>query len=303
MSLVGLAAILATSLSAGSVTCATAPGSGALPNSSTWSSCPSYVSTAPFTPPFAVADYLYWGASSPSGFGDGVDLGFNPPGYAQTTGGIGVAVTANLTGYSGLELQRADDSYYVYSSTNHKWEVLSSAPDLAHAAQSYGNFRAPSSPGDTPIYGDQLLGNSTGAGTITVTFPTTAVYDAALRISSATSADFMATMLAYDGTTLVGSSGLLTSGDPGGVCGSLTTLNASNNPVPCDTAPLLAIGGDGPITSVVISANGASGIWLDTLMLDADNPNPTPEPGMLFLLGGGLGLVFLSRLRKTRASR
>jgi hypothetical protein len=65
----------------------------------------------------------------------------------------------------------------------------------------------------------------------------------------------------------------------------------------------LAIGGDGPITSVVISANGASGIWLDTLMLDADNPNQTPEPGMLFLLGGGLGLVFLSRLRKTRASR
>jgi hypothetical protein len=322
VSIVGLALALAASAfadPAGSVICAAVSGPGALPG---WSSCPSYVSTAPFTPPFTVTDYLDWGAPNviggvfnpvkgESGFGDQI-VGNDPqqPIYGQTNTGNGVTVALNQV-YSGNynDLYRADNTIYAWSTSISGWTAPGSngVPNTDTFA---GHFGAPSTPSSTPAYGDRLLGTILGSGGAIVISFTQPVYDVAFRVSSGSSsgtsvdANFIGTMVAYSGTggtgSVLGSSAVDATG-LGGTCTGLQSL--SPNPVPCNDAPLLEIGNDGAISSIEVSSNSANGIWLDTLQLDDGNPSPVPEPGVLFLMGGGLGLVIVSRLRKNRASR
>jgi hypothetical protein len=184
-----------------------------------------------------------------------------------------------------------------------------------------GHFWAPTSTSTfdpNRPYGDRLIGNSGGIGSFILTFSGTAVYGVGMRVSpggSDPNETFTATITAYNSSnSIIGVSEVVNSGDVGtGVGGVCTAVTDNPTTSICDDAPFLAIWGYGQISYVIVNVSdvaGASGpctncgSWLDTLDLDS-NPadNPVPEPSLLFLTGGGLGLLSIARLRKTRRSR
>jgi hypothetical protein len=304
--LVGLALALASSAFAGSVICTT----GASLGSQGAMACPNYSS-----PPFLVTDFVDWGAapsgSGESGFGDGILNNFSAaPWVARTNTGIGVTVALDVT-YGGTDnnLYRADNTIWAWSSTFNGWTSPGASGSGIPGTDTFaGHFGAPAIFSDTPIYGDRLLGTRLGSGGAFVISFSTPVYDVGFRISSGGATinqDFIAYMLAYSGPgetgSLLGVSEINTNGaGVGGTCQGLNNIP----PEPCNNAPYFEIGGDGAIRSVVVYTNSPNGTWLDTLQADNGSDNPrTPEPGMLFLVGGGLGLVSIARARKMRRSR
>jgi len=198
----------------------------------------------------------------------------------------------NITLTSAGLLQRADNTSFAWD--GEQWTL----PDLVageHVTTFSGHFAAPSSPSDTPQFGEALLGVISNAP-LTINF-SAPVLSAGFRISARSLANFTATLQAFDSQNhLLGTYAIIANG-LGGACSGLGVLDP--NPHPCNDAPLLAFLNNGntpQISRLVVNTNDRNGFFIDTLLI-----HDVPEPSVFLLTGGGLCLFgFLRRRRAIR---
>ncbi|MGO9262155.1 MAG: hypothetical protein ACLQU1_38515 [Bryobacteraceae bacterium] len=217
--------------------------------------------------------------------------------------GVQIGVTTNLT------LERADNTDYAWDGS--AWVSPTTANGFPGINTFGGQFNAPSydtgtapyGPNNYPYqFGDPLLGAvGTGSSNAEMTFSFNQLLDGvAFQVSSATNADFIATLDAYDSSgDLLGVYQLDTNGTGvGGTCATLTNIP----PVPCNDAPVIQFyDPDGRIASVVLAVNDNTGLFVDGLSLMNDPPNGAPEPEPAPLIGGGLIVLALIAKRVSRA--
>ena len=291
--MLALAIGLAGGLKANSVLCSTGPTAASLVSTSCSQS-------------FVATDFLNWGAPIPDG---GLGEAFNPEAQEMdqsvvvaTTQGVVVDATTNM----GLE--RADNTAYAWDAATGSWVNPGTTYDINTFA---GHFGAPSTPTSTPAYGDALLGATGGSysgsddAQLTLNFSQT-IYGIAFDVSSASNANFIATLDAYDTMgDLLGVYQVNTnSTNVGGTC---STLTSTPNPIPCNNAPLIQFyDPEGRVASIVLTVNDTNGLYIDelglTTLASVWNSDPAaPDPQTATLIGGGL--VFLALASKRVRAR
>lgn len=255
---------------------------------------------------FSPNDYLNWGhpaGNGYSGFGQASSSASSGPWKATSAFGIGVTLNATTN-----ELERFDNTQYAWSVPLNAWV----GPNAAEAFQSDhppllpintfgGHFNAPSLPTPVPDYGASLIGlvqhptapNPNSTVTLSFTEPVTGV---GFRVSSGGTGDFIASLQAFDalnvliGTYEVDATGL------GGRCAGLQLPFPSENPVPCNDAPLIQFADPlGRIGSVTLTVNDQTA-YFDDLQLQSDVPEPATS--LMF----GVGVLSLIGLRKRPTS-
>ncbi len=159
-----------------------------------------------------------------------------------------------------------------------------------------GHFNAPSTPSSQPQFGDNLLGalapsgSDNGPPTITLKFATALSY-VAFQVSSASTPNFTAQLLAFNAAGVQIGTYQVTDTGAGGLCSGLS----HNPPQPCDDAPLIQF--YDPTVSIasveLIMTNDLSGVYIDEVMTA-----PIPEPLSAGLVALGLLLMFWAAKRK-----
>lgn len=175
-----------------------------------------------------------------------------------------------------------------------------------------GTFNFDTKPADqTPInvntkdYGTALLGVQDGVSPITLSG---SFSDIGFDITSVSTQDFIATLMAYDGTTLLGTY-VLNTGLNSGMGGPCTSLASAPSPTgsgtACNSAPFVGIGGAGwHITAVVVSVTDLNYMPVAFAINGAelDYSGHTPEPTTWAMGLAGLGGLVWARKRKARKS-
>ncbi len=165
-----------------------------------------------------------------------------------------------------------------------------------------GHFGAPGSSSSTPVFGDNLLGAFAPSGgdfgppEITLTFSQALAY-VSFQVSSASSANFTAQLLAFNSQGQMGTFQVTDTGG-GGNCPGL----ALSTPQPCNDAALIQFfDPNDSITSVeLVMLTDFSGVLIDSLEVA-----PTvPEPGGALPLAaaGFLALAYWKKRRCRRSS-
>jgi hypothetical protein len=260
-------------------------------------SCGAYL----FTP----QDFLDWGqptaGSGYSGFGQASNAASAGPWNATSANGTGVALDPGAS-----LLQRFDNTRYAWSTFFNAWVTPNDAetnqldhPPSLPINTFAGHFRAPGSPTPVPDYGDNLIAllSPGSSSSLSLSFGVP-VFGVGFRVSSGASANFIATVEAFDalgfslGTYEVDATGL------GGACAGLEQPFPAGNPVPCNDAPLIQFADfQGRIKSVSLTVNGSTAL-IDELQLQTDN---VPEPATSLLIG--TGILSLAGWLKRRESR
>jgi hypothetical protein len=271
---------IATQAAASSMVCSSAVGA-----STSFTALPSC------SPMFSPTAMLDWG-SPVNGSMTGSNMGGLGPATRTYAGGswpeaLGTTLNAAVDGdaftiVSNDQLERADN-------TELAWNGSGWAPALfVDGTNSYfaGHFNAPTTPTSQPKFGDNLLGalapsgGDNGPPTITLHFATALAY-IAFQVSSASSANFTAELLAFNSSGVQIGTYQVSDTGGGGFCAGL----AHNPPQPCDDAPLIQF--YDPSTSIasveLIMLNDDSGVFIDELMVA-----PIPEPVSSSLVALGL---------------
>lgn len=293
--MLGLLTGCAGGLRANSVICAVSSGNGPLTNTSCGQT-------------FVANDFLNWGAPvSSGGLGQALETNGSPDYFTQplqVTSYFGDDITVSSP---SMNLERADNTVYAWDGTTSWWEI----PTMANFgetintfggqfnAPSYDNTAAPYGPGDYPYqFGDPLLGavgNDSSGTQMDFSF-SQALYGLSFELSSATAANFIATLDAYSSSgQLLGVYEVTATGD-GGTCAGLNNPLYNEAPRPCNDAPTIQFyDPEGRIASVILTVNDDSGAYVDGLTLDTSpfHADSAPDPQTAILIGGGLCILAL----------
>lgn len=272
---------------------------------------------------FSFADSLDWGAAvsgtGQSGFGTALQSPGNSdnphnvsitPWIARSVGGINIYAALG-SGFSGSPLlTRVDNTYYGYGPVQipddgvvNRYQVLDDlVPNHMYAYP--GHFGANPTSLDPYQLGDHLLGSINGQGPIVLSFGT-GLKRVGFEIASYSedaNANFSATLMAYNGATLLDTYSMDVTGG-GGICASLDPSSPnSHHPVACNDAAFIALdAGTQTITSITVITTDAAGFFIDRLFLEAPAGVVVPEPAALLMVG--CGLAALGLLAKKRAGR
>lgn len=300
--MLALAGTCVSTLSASSVLCSTGPTAGSL----VATSC---------AQAFTSTDFLNWGAPVWEG---GLGEAYLPG--ATEIDQLATVATNNgliIDASTNMGLVRADNTVYSWDSATSRWVAPANLNTFAghFDAPSYQTSSAPYGPNNLQSpYGDDLLGVTGGAfdpgadPSLTLMFSQT-IYGVSFDVSSASSANFIATLDAYGSSgNLLGVYQVNSNGTGvGGTCSGLS----STPPVPCNNAPLIQFyDPEGRIATVVLTLNDTNGMYIDELGLTSfADPAPldpgNPEPPSAPLIGAGLIVVALvakhtSRKRQTQ---
>ena len=164
-----------------------------------------------------------------------------------------------------------------------------------------GHFNANPTSQDPTMSGEHLLGDISSSGNLVLSFDRN-LSQIGFKIAtndSASNTNFTATLVAYNGSTVLHTYLINVSGG-GGICDSLRVPSNHPNatpPVPCNDAAFIAMdAGPQRFTSVQVFTSGTSGFYINGLQFNAEE---IPEPGMALLTAGGLlGLWLFSIIRR-----
>jgi hypothetical protein len=258
---------------------------------------------------FSFADSIDWGAAASatgqSGLGEALASGNNPhdvsaaPWLARSAGDVNIMASL-ATGFSGTPtLTRMDNTSWAFgpATAGAVTNTFISPPDGFEGFG--GHFNANPTSLDPFNTGEHLLGVVQGSvGSMVLSFDED-LRRVGFNIASFTSADFTATLSAFNGTTLLDTYRINVTGGGGATC---TSLNPNDPnavaPTPCHDAAFIAldVGTLQRITSIQISTNDTSGFLINGLDF-----TEAPEPGPGLLLAGGLSALGLWRRSRRRS--
>ncbi len=274
-------------MQAGTITCSSATGLNAL----TPTTCGAL---------FSANDYLDWGAAHAatgySGLGEAIAAANSTGPYsgtAQSYGGVGVTVSSP----NGMSIGRVDN-------TNYAWDpaIGWTLPQIVAGYPIYtfaGHFGAPSTPGSTPPFGDNLLGvfetSTVSQSEMMLSFGSP-IDGVSFQLSSTYNVDFTALLQAFDSSdTLLGSYQIVTTG-LGAACLGLGAPDQGDDPVPCNDAALIQILAPG-MTRLQLTVNDPKGAVIDQLgLLDSAVPEPGTAVGTL----AAIAALFIARRKAVR---
>ena len=269
---------------------------------------------------FSFADSLDWGAAvnlggtGQSGFGPAYQNAGNPqsalPWNARSVGNVNIYASL-AAGFTGTPvLTRADNAYWGYGpvvttgGTFNQYEPLDNETAPQHLITFAGHFANNPTSLNPNLLGEHLLGDISGNGSLVLGFNHN-VSQIGFRIasnSSSSNADFAATIIAYNGSTILHTYSINVAGG-GGICDLLQSNAVNPNatpPLPCNDAAFIVMdAGPQRFTSIqVITSNLNGGFFISGLQFNADFAE-VPEPGMVLLTAGGLaGLWLFSTARR-----
>jgi hypothetical protein len=273
---------------------------------------------------FSFADTLDWGAAinlagtGQSGFGPALNPGnpANPqnvsvsPWIARSVGNVNIYASLG-TGFAGTpELTRVDNTFWGYGPVVTTGGTFNqyAPPDQFltspnHLVTFAGHFANNPTSLDQTLLGEHLLGNISGDGSLVLEF-NHYVSQIGFRIasnSSSSNTNFAATIIAYNGSTILHTYSINVGGG-GGICDGLKPdFPNITPPVPCNDAAFIAMdAGPQRFTSIqVFTSNPTGGFFINGLQFNADVAE-IPEPGMALLMAGGLAGLWLFSIARRR---
>ena len=269
---------------------------------------------------FSFADTLDWGAAvnlagtGQSGFGPAFQNAGNPqsilPWNARSVGNVNIFASLGTVTTGTPTLTRADNTFWGYGPFQtsggfvNEYQPMDNLTTPQHLITFAGHFNADPTNLTPTLVGEHLLGDISSNGPLVLSFDRNLSQIGFKIASNSTSSNtnFGATILAFNGTTLLHTYSIVVGGG-GGICDSLQSAVSmiqanATPPVPCNDAAFIAMdAGVQRFTSIQVFTTNAGGFFINGLQFNADE---VPEPGITLLMASGLAGLWLFSIGRRR---